>query len=460
VGDDRAGAVGEGIVSNAPAGMTNAIAPPPVVSVIVPAYNAERFLGRALRSVLAQTYPHLELLVVDDGSADKTADVIRSFTDTRIRHLSQPNRGQGAARNLGIRASTGRYVTFLDADDVYLPQKVERQVEFLTAHPECEIAFCNALHFYSRRPRRLLVRRSRPRPDVTLRDLVRASFVNLNTMMIVGDTLRRGGLFREDRYYPEEWDLCLRLARAGHRFGHQPEGLVLVEIREDSNTTMAVQFALKRHTLEMFERLFAGMAADERAAYGADAVLRSCRRKLAWASLVSADPARSFESSAQALPWALAVALRVLLKILPVELVRAAVAAAWRLRQRLALARVTQPPAGATQSCQGNGRQDPELIVEEGRSDEDRRAPQTSQRSYRPDRVASGFIYGQGEPLLRSSSDPEREIRHAEDGANPSVDREVQDGVGAMACPRRGVIHGELAFVIDAEPKVVGCEEP
>jgi glycosyltransferase involved in cell wall biosynthesis len=341
VADDRAGAVGEGVVSSAAAEMTTAIAPPPpLVSVIVPAYNAERFLGRALRSGLAQTYAHLELIVVDDGSADRTADVIRSFTDARIRHLSQPNRGQGAARNLGIRASTGRYVTFLDADDVYLPQKVERQVEFLTTHRECEVVFCDALHFYSRRPHTLLVRKSRPDPVDMWRELLRASFVNPNTMMIVGDTLRGGFLFREDRFYPEEWDLCIRLARAGHRFGHQPEGLVLVEIREDSNTTMATQFPLKRHTLEMFERLFAGMPAEERAAYGADAVLRSCRRKLAWASLASADPVRAFEATAYALPWALAVVLRGLVRIVPVDLVRTTVAAAWRLRQRLSFAQV------------------------------------------------------------------------------------------------------------------------
>jgi glycosyltransferase involved in cell wall biosynthesis len=317
-----------------------------LVSVVIPAYNAERFLARAMRSALAQTYSHLELIVVDDGSTDGTAGIIRAFPDPRVRHLSQPNRGQGAARNLGIRASTGRYVTFLDADDVYLPQKVERQVEFLTTHPECEIVFCEALHFYSERPHRLFVRKSRPDPLDVLRELLRASLINPNTMMILGDRLRGGFLFREDRYYPEEWDLCLRLARAGHRFGHQPEGLVLVEIRGDSNTTMAIQFPLKRHTVEMFEGFFSGMTAGERAAYGADAVLRSCRRNLALASLVSADPARSFESTAHALPWALAVALRVVLRIVPAAVVRATVAGAWRLRQRLAFARVTQPAAG------------------------------------------------------------------------------------------------------------------
>ncbi len=318
-------------------------AEPPLVSVVIPAYNAERFLGRAMRSALAQTYAHLELIVVDDGSTDGTAEVIRSFRDRRVQHLSQPNRGQGAARNLGIRASAGRYVTFLDADDVYLPEKVQRQVDFLETHRDCQVVFCHALHFYSRRPDRLLARRAGPGSGDIFRDLLRASFINPNTMMIAGDTLRGGFLFREERYYPEEWDLCLRLARTGHRFGQQSEGLVVVEIREDSNTTMAVQFPLKRHTLEMFERLFSGMASEERAAYDADAVLRSCRRKLALASLVSADPARAFESTAHALPRALVVVLRILLKIVPADLVRATVAAIWRRRQRLSFVEVSRP---------------------------------------------------------------------------------------------------------------------
>lgn len=352
MGSDRARAVGAGIAPGAAAARARGIlSPRPLVSVIVPAYNADRFLGRALRSVLAQTYPHLEIIVVDDGSTDRTPEVIRSVTDARVRHLSQPNRGQGAARNLGIRASAGRYITFLDADDVYLPHKVERQVEFLTVHPECEVAFCDALHFYSRRPRTLLVRKSRPRPVEMLRELVRASVVNPNTMMISGEILRVGFLFREDRYYPEEWDLCLRLARAGHRFGYQAEGLVIVEIREDSNTTMAAQFPLKRHTLEMFEQFFTGMPEAERVAYGAETVLRSCRRRLAWASLLSADPVPAFEATASALPWVLAVVLRRLVRIVPAALVRATVAAAWRLRQRLAFARV---PPGAVEQAWGS----------------------------------------------------------------------------------------------------------
>jgi glycosyltransferase involved in cell wall biosynthesis len=317
----------------------------PLVSVVIPAYNAERFLARAMRSALAQTYTNLELIVVDDGSTDGTAEVTRSFRDPRVQYLSQPNQGQGAARNHGIRVSAGRYVTFLDADDVYLPEKVQQQIEFFERQEGYEVVFCNALHFYSRCPARLLGRKATARSDDIFQNLLKSSFINPNTMMVVGDTLRRGFLFREERYYPEEWDLCLRLARAGCRFGHQAEPLVVVEIRDDSNTAMAIQWTLKRHTLEMFERLFSEMTEQERAAHGADAVLRSCRAKLALAALVNPDPARAFALAEGALPWSVAAILKGVLKIAPAGLVRASAGRIWRLRQRLSFAWVRNPAA-------------------------------------------------------------------------------------------------------------------
>ncbi len=322
--------------------MPSQAAPP--VSVVIPAYNAERFLARAMRSALAQTYANLELIVVDDGSTDGTAEVIRAFRDRRVRYFSQPNRGQGAARNHGICASAGRYVTFLDADDVYLPEKVRRQVEFLETHQEYQVAFCNAVHFYSRRPAALLVRKATSGSGDIFRDLLRASLINPNTMMVLGDILRGGVLFREDRHYPEEWDLCLRLARAGYRFGRQDEPLVVVEIRDDSNTAMAIQWTLKGHTLAMFERLFSQMTEQERAAYGADEVLRSCRVKLAMSALVSPDPVGTLNSAAAGIPYT--AALRGLMKILPAGVVRASAAGLWRLRQRISFARVRDQAVG------------------------------------------------------------------------------------------------------------------
>jgi glycosyltransferase involved in cell wall biosynthesis len=105
----------------------------PLVSVVIPAFNASTYIERTLRSAARQTYPALEIIVVNDGSTDDTAKLVEqiAMTDPRIRLLSTPNRGVAAARNAGIEASSGRFVAFLDADDLWHPTKVEKQVNAL-----------------------------------------------------------------------------------------------------------------------------------------------------------------------------------------------------------------------------------------------------------------------------------------------------------------------------------------
>ena len=108
---------------------------PPLISVIIPAYNCEGYLKRAIISALAQTYPNCECIVIDDGSTDGTLDIIRSFGD-RIQAIHQPNAGAAAARNTGIAAARGRYVAFLDADDYWLRTKLANQIRAFQEFPE------------------------------------------------------------------------------------------------------------------------------------------------------------------------------------------------------------------------------------------------------------------------------------------------------------------------------------
>ncbi|MBB3595802.1 glycosyltransferase involved in cell wall biosynthesis [Rhizobium sp. BK529] len=105
----------------------------PLVSVVIPAFNASTFIERTLRSATRQTYPALEIIVVDDGSTDDTADLVKqsAMIDPRIRLLRTPNRGVSAARNTGIEASSGQFVAFLDADDLWHPTKIEKQIDAL-----------------------------------------------------------------------------------------------------------------------------------------------------------------------------------------------------------------------------------------------------------------------------------------------------------------------------------------
>jgi glycosyltransferase involved in cell wall biosynthesis len=129
--------------------------PPPVrVSVGVPIHDAERFLAEAIRSVIDQTFPSWELLLVDDGSTDGSAGIAESFArqhPDRIRVLRHPggsNRGMSASRNLAIRHSRGEYLAFLDADDVWLPEKLEEQVRELDAHPEAGSLYGRTLYWF------------------------------------------------------------------------------------------------------------------------------------------------------------------------------------------------------------------------------------------------------------------------------------------------------------------------
>ena len=103
----------------------------PLVSAIIPAYNAERFIARTLQSVLAQTYKNLEVIVVDDGSCDRTTEIVKAIVrqDSRLHLLQQPNSGVAVARNLAIEKSTGEFIAPIDADDLWYPQNIEKQVE-------------------------------------------------------------------------------------------------------------------------------------------------------------------------------------------------------------------------------------------------------------------------------------------------------------------------------------------
>lgn len=126
-----------------------------LVSVVVIFLNAERFLEETVRSVLDQTYQQWELLLVDDGSMDASTEIAQRHAAQdpgRVRYLEHPghrNRGKGASRNLGIRHARGKYIAFLDADDVWLPQKLAEQVSILDSQPYAGMLYGNTLYWHS-----------------------------------------------------------------------------------------------------------------------------------------------------------------------------------------------------------------------------------------------------------------------------------------------------------------------
>ena len=202
------------------------------VSIVIPAFRASGDIPDALASIFRQTFTDYEVIVVNDGSPD-TADLERALAphQSRIRYIVQPNSGAAAARNTGIRASCGRFIAFLDADDVWLPEFLERQVRFLTAHPSCALVYADAI-ISGETPlaRRRFAETAPSKGPVTLLTLLQQRCnIMLSTVVVRREPLIESGMFDESVRRGHDADLWFRLALRGADLQYQP--LVLAERR-------------------------------------------------------------------------------------------------------------------------------------------------------------------------------------------------------------------------------------
>jgi glycosyltransferase involved in cell wall biosynthesis len=201
-----------------------------LVSAIIPAYNYARFVGRAIDSVLAQTYPEVECIVVDDGSTDDTPAVLARYGG-RIKAIRQENKGLSATRNTGIKAARGEMLALLDADDEWKPGKLAAQVEVLAANPRigaigcaCEVFDGDGKHMFDA---------FQPSPGqgaAALRSIAtRKSWVSgsASAAVIPRKVLDEVGLFDETLRAAEDWDMWLRIA-ARYSIVNLPEVLARV----------------------------------------------------------------------------------------------------------------------------------------------------------------------------------------------------------------------------------------
>lgn len=195
-----------------------------LVSVVIPAHGQARFLGEAIQSVLDQTYPRVEVIVVNDASPDETDAVVRRFTDARVRYIAhERNMGLPAARNSGIRASNGDLVAFLDADDVFGPQKIQHHVTLFERDQGVGAAYNG--RFELNHSARTIREIWRPPPTAGLEDFVRGFPFAPSDMVARRDWLLRVGLFDPAMGSAEDTDLPCRLALAGCRFARVDRAL-------------------------------------------------------------------------------------------------------------------------------------------------------------------------------------------------------------------------------------------
>lgn len=183
------------------------------VSIIIPAYNQGTFLGEAIRSALRQTYQAIEVIVVNDGSTDRTEDVIKSFHDRRIRYLYQDNQGLPAARNTGIRSATGAYITFLDADDLFLPEKFELEVAEIESCPSVGFVFGQAILMDHSGHRLGLLSQAAILDDPM--KMLLGNPIHVGSILVRREWLDKVGYFDESLKACEDWDMWLRLVQAG-----------------------------------------------------------------------------------------------------------------------------------------------------------------------------------------------------------------------------------------------------
>ncbi|HEY9284861.1 MAG TPA: glycosyltransferase [Pyrinomonadaceae bacterium] len=235
--------------------------PQPSISVVITSYNYAHFLGETIRSVLSQTRPAGEVIVVDDGSADDSVAVARSFGD-RVRVVEQPNQGVCVARNNGARLATGDVIAFLDSDDIWLPHKLERQAEAFRADPEVGLVSCG-IRFFNPRGE-TIVEYNEGKSGWCANDILLYKEPVLNTtasaVAVRRDVFEAAGGFdpRRELFAAEDREFAYRAARLA-KIAFIPE--ILVDYRiHGANGHLNIR-QMDRALFFAYEKIFSG--ADE-----------------------------------------------------------------------------------------------------------------------------------------------------------------------------------------------------
>lgn len=223
------------------------------VAIIIPTHNHAHLIGGTIESALAQTYPDIDIIVVDDGSTDTTREVVASFGD-RVRYLWQPaSGGPGSPRNLGARSTTAEFLTFLDSDDLVMPNKTEVQMQYLAAHPECDLVFgdCAYMEIDGREiPGSTTFTEDQWNGDASLGRLIESNVITVVAPLVRRTAFERVGGFHTSMHQ-EDYDLWLRIAATGTIAGTRN---IVAKVRLGPFRRSSDRLSTIRGDVEMFER--------------------------------------------------------------------------------------------------------------------------------------------------------------------------------------------------------------
>ncbi|MGJ5676625.1 MAG: glycosyltransferase [Nostochopsis sp.] len=230
--------------------MTNTNQKKPEASIVIPAYNSEKTIKQTIESVLCQTFTDFELIIINDGSTDLTLEVISQFQDSRIKVFSFENAGGNVSRNRGLERATGEFVSFLDADDIWTPDKLESQFYALQTNPQATVAY-SWTDYIDEQGKFLLSGTHITANGNVYEQLIISNFLeNGSNPLIRREALVKLGGFDEDLTAAQDWDMWLRLAQ-NFDFIAVPHVQILYRISANSlSTNLVRQEKASLHVLE------------------------------------------------------------------------------------------------------------------------------------------------------------------------------------------------------------------
>lgn len=224
----------------------------PKVSVVIPLYNREKYIAETIESVLLQTFKDFEIIIIDDGSTDNSLKNLEPFKE-KVKLITQINSERAVSRNNGVKNSTGEYIAFLDSDDIWLPNKLEKQIEILDKNKEIVLVYCACNRIDENSKKTLTARRQRVgySGNISEKLLIR-NFIPSPTPILRRELFNQTEGFKSEYIPYEDWEFWIRFSHLG-KFHFIEEPLALYRIHKEQSVQLVSAERIEKATLALLE---------------------------------------------------------------------------------------------------------------------------------------------------------------------------------------------------------------